>query len=310
MGSRTTDSVRATRGTPTQDGTNAIHGSCAILFLFSWFETERLSGRAVITSLVSMCSIWAGSRSVRRCVLRVLRSQEHTIKTNALCVSHSSSNVLSSNVLSINHKEKLCLEQRSDATDFRSKGHRVSTCSFPTNILFRFWPLSCTHHTQWDHINIKRFLSLPSSKHRPSVGPREDTTCPQSSFVSSVQVMSPCLTESQSPDFISASRNGLQAISLWAAAWDGRPPGKPQRCSTLLWGKWLGKQPSTLSSRPLPCYSVQYSTVRISSRLLFKAALAIPFHCSRPKLALTSSARCPRTRQLPLVCDTYLYVSL
>ena len=47
----------------------------------------------------------------------------------------------------------------------------------------------------------------------------EDSACPQSSFVSSVQVMCTCLTERQSPDLIIASRNGLRAISLWAAAW-------------------------------------------------------------------------------------------
>ena len=104
MGSRTTESVRATRGSPTQDGTDAIHGCCAMLFLFSWLDTERLSGRAVITSLVSMRSVCAVSRSVVRSVLRVLRSPEHTIKQRVVrlrlcrqCVEHQ-------------HKEKLGLE--------------------------------------------------------------------------------------------------------------------------------------------------------------------------------------------------------
>ena len=105
---------------------------CAVLFLFSWLDTERLSGRAKITSLVSMRSVCAVSRSVIRCVLRVLRSPEHTITTNALHVSDSAGKVLSTNP-----KEKLGFEQRSGATDFRSKGYRVSTCSFPTYIRFR-----------------------------------------------------------------------------------------------------------------------------------------------------------------------------
>ena len=48
-------------------------------FFFSWLDTERLSGRAVITNLVSLRSVCAVSRSVIRCVLRVLRSSEHTI---------------------------------------------------------------------------------------------------------------------------------------------------------------------------------------------------------------------------------------
>ena len=41
------------------------------------------------------------------------------------------------NVSCTNPKEKLGLEQRSGATDFRSKDYRVSTCSFPTDICFR-----------------------------------------------------------------------------------------------------------------------------------------------------------------------------
>ena len=96
-----------------------------MLFPFSWLDTELLPGRAVITSLVSRRSVCAVSRSVVRCLRRVLRSQEHTITTNALYVSDSAGNVLSTNP-----KEKLGLEQRSGATDFRSKGHRVSTCTF------------------------------------------------------------------------------------------------------------------------------------------------------------------------------------
>ena len=104
VGSGTTESVSAARGSTTQDGTDAIHGCCAMLFLFSWLDTERLSGRAMITSLMSMRSVCAVSRSVIRCVLRVLRSPDHTITTNALYVSDSASNVLSTNP-----KEKLSL---------------------------------------------------------------------------------------------------------------------------------------------------------------------------------------------------------
>ena len=128
VGSRTTESVRATR---TQDGTDAIHGCCAMLFSFCWTQ-NGYPGRAVITCLVSMRSVCAVSRPVIRCVLRVLRSPEHTITTNALHVSDTAGNVSSTNP-----KEKLGLEQRSGATDCRSKGYRVSTCSFPTDIRFR-----------------------------------------------------------------------------------------------------------------------------------------------------------------------------
>ena len=79
-----------------------------------------------------MRSVCAVSRSVIRCVLRLLRSPENTITTNAFYVSDSAGNVLSTNP-----KEKLGLEQRSGATDFRSKGYRVSTRKFPTDLRFR-----------------------------------------------------------------------------------------------------------------------------------------------------------------------------
>ena len=44
VGSGTTESALATRGSTTQDGTDAIHGCCAMLFLFSWLDTERQPG--------------------------------------------------------------------------------------------------------------------------------------------------------------------------------------------------------------------------------------------------------------------------
>ena len=215
VGSGTTESVHATRGSTTQDGTDVIHGSCAMLFLFSWLDTERLSGRAVIASLVSMRSASAVSHPLIRVVPRVLLSPEHTITTNALYVSDSAGNVLSTNL-----NEKFGLEQRSGATDFRSNSYRVSTCSFPTDI--RFWSST---------IAVNSSHTVGSQKHEACSSrtpPRdidllwclvEDTAWSQSSFVSSVQVMWTFLTERQSPDLIIASRNGMRAISLWAAAW-------------------------------------------------------------------------------------------
>ena len=85
---------------------------------------------------------------------RLLRSPEHTITTNALYVSDSASNVSSTNP-----KEKLGLEQRSGATDFRSKGYRMSTCRFPTDIRFRSLTIArVLIITPWDHTNIKHVL--------------------------------------------------------------------------------------------------------------------------------------------------------
>ena len=43
VGSRTTESVLATRGSTTQDGTDAIHGCCAMLIFLMARKTKRLS---------------------------------------------------------------------------------------------------------------------------------------------------------------------------------------------------------------------------------------------------------------------------
>ena len=79
------------------------------------------------------------------------------------------------------------------------------------------------------HVRIHTRTAKNTTLHHPSRTARgdidlqcclvEDTACPQSSFVSSVQVICTCLTERQSPDLIFASRNGSRAVSLWAAAW-------------------------------------------------------------------------------------------
>ena len=92
---------------------------CYIVVLSHGSIQDGYPERAVITSLVSMRSVCAVSRSVIRCVLRVLRSPEHTITTNALYVLDSAGNVFKHQP-----KEKLGLEQRSGATDF----YPVSTC--------------------------------------------------------------------------------------------------------------------------------------------------------------------------------------
>ena len=211
--------VRATRGSPTHDGTDAIHGCCALLFLFSWLDTKRLSGRAAITSLVSMHSVCAVSRSVIRCVLRVLRSPEHTITTNVLCVSDSASNVLSTNP-----KRNLASNSVRSQQTFVAKvtvcRHVVSKQTFVSGL---------DHcrvliiHRPWDHVHTKH--AQPAKERKKKARDIdlqwclvEDTACPQPSFVSSVQVMRTCLTDRQSPDLIIASRRGLRA-SLWAAAW-------------------------------------------------------------------------------------------
>ena len=70
MGSVTMETVRLARvDNNTQDGTESIHGWCAMLFSFSWLDTDGyIQGRAVITSLVeyalSLCGVT--SRDTRR----------------------------------------------------------------------------------------------------------------------------------------------------------------------------------------------------------------------------------------------------
>ena len=223
VGSRTIESVRATRGSTTQDGTDAIHGCCAMLFLFSWLQTERLSGRAVITSLVSLRSVCAVSRAVIRCVLRVLRSPEHTITTNALCVSDAASNVLSTNPkrnLSLNS----ILAQQTFVAKITVCRHAVSKRhSFPvlTIAVYSSYTVGSQEHQVRSSRTVLETLTFSGVSLKILL-------VNQSSFVSSVQVMCTCLTERQSPDLIIASRNGFRSIGLW---W---PPGQPQRCSTLL----------------------------------------------------------------------------
>ena len=147
---------------------------------------------------------------VIRCVLRVLRSPEHTITTNALYVSDSAGNVSSTNP-----KEKLGLEQRSGATDFRSKGYRVSTKKFSTDHSFPVLTIA-----------VYSSYTVGSHKHQACSSrtpPRDidlqwclvEDTCLSSVIV---RIFRPCLTERQSPDLTIASSNGLRAISLSAAA--------------------------------------------------------------------------------------------
>ena len=139
-------------------------------------------------------------------VLRVLRSPEHTITTNALSVSDSAGNVLSTNP-----KEKLGLGQRSGAADFRSKSYHVvsNRHSFPvlTIAVYSSYTVGSHKHQACSSRTPPRDIDLQWCL-------VEDTACPQSSFVSSVHVMCTCLTERQSPDLSIASRNGLRAISL------------------------------------------------------------------------------------------------
>ena len=155
VGSGTTESIRATRGSTTQDGTDAIHGCCVVLFLFSWLDTKRLSGRAVIISLVSMRSVCAVSLSVIRCVLRVLRSPEHTITTNALYVSDSVGNVLSTN-----RKRNLALNSARAQQTFEAKvtvcRHVVSQQTFVSGL---------------DHCR-----GIMSTRERRGAGEREEKT--------------------------------------------------------------------------------------------------------------------------------------
>ena len=115
--------------------------------------------------------------------------------------------------------------------------------------------------------------------------------------------MCTCLTERQSPDLIIASRNGLRAISLWAAAWT---------TTTLLHivvRKVTGQTAFdfVVSSSSLLLCTVQYSQYLVTATSV--GSFSNLFSLPTALIGLTSTALCPRTRHLSTVCNTYLYVS-
>ena len=120
-------------------------------------------------------------------------------------------------------KEKLVLEQRSVATDFRCKGYRVSTCSFQQTFVL---VLTIAVHSSYiveSHKHQARSSRTPPRDIDVPWCLVEDTACTQSSFVSSVCT---CLAERQSPDPSLPAAMGCEQSVCW------RPPGEPQRCST------------------------------------------------------------------------------
>ena len=100
--------------------------------------------------------------------------------------------------------------------------------------------------------------------------------------------MCTCLTERQSPDFIIDSRNGLQALSLWAAAW---------ATTTLLHivVKKVTKQTAfdfVVSSSSLLLCTVQYSQDLITAT--FVCSMSNLFSLPTALIGLTSSALCEK----------------
>ena len=121
-------------------------------------------GRAVITILVSMRSVCAVPRSVIRCVLRVLRSPEHTIVTNALYASDSASNVFSTKPkrnLALNS----VLAQQTLVAKVTVRRHVVSHQTFVSGLDHCSVLIINRGITQTSGM----FFPHPSSRHRPSV---------------------------------------------------------------------------------------------------------------------------------------------
>ena len=119
----------------------------------------------------------------------------------------------------------------------------------------------------------------------------------------SVQVMCTCLTERQSPDLIIASRNGLRAMSLWAAAW---------ATTTLHCCKESDWTNSLRLCRLVLFLVTLYSTIQPGSRhgYFCRQLQQSLFIAHGPDWGLTSSASCPRARHLSTVCNTYLLASI
>ena len=99
---------------------------------FSWLDTERLS-RACCDHksreyALSLCGVTFRDTL---CASRASFSRVYHHNQRVVCLR------LCRQRVKHQPKEKLGLDQRSGATDFRSKIYRVSTCTFPTDIRFR-----------------------------------------------------------------------------------------------------------------------------------------------------------------------------
>ena len=86
--------MRATRGSPTQDGTDATHElfNCVVSFLMARYRTaiKACCDHKSREYALSLCGVtFRDTLSVR-----VVRSPEHTITTNDMYVSESVGNVL------------------------------------------------------------------------------------------------------------------------------------------------------------------------------------------------------------------------
>ena len=91
----------------TQDGTESIHGWCAMWCSFSWLDTDG-NPRACCDHKMSMSSVCAVSHPVIRVVPRLLRSPDHTTTNTWLCEQ----------CVKQQHQKKLGLEHHFRAMDF------------------------------------------------------------------------------------------------------------------------------------------------------------------------------------------------
>ena len=116
-----------------------------------------------------MRSVCAVSRSVIRCVLRVLRSPEHTITTNVLYVSDCAGNVLKHQP-----KRNLALNNVRSQQTFVAK---VSVCrhvfSKQTFVSGLDHCRVLVIHRPWDHIHIKHVLSAKTKGTKKKEGTEE-----------------------------------------------------------------------------------------------------------------------------------------
>ena len=236
--------------------------------------------RPVITSLVSMRSVCAVSRSVIRFVLRVLRSPERThhnqrVVCLRLCrqrVEHQPKRNLALNSVLAQQtfvaKVTVCRREVSQQTFVSGLDHCCALIMQrgirQTSSMFFQHPSSRHRHSvvsRWRHCLSSVIVCFfrPSHVHLlHGASISRPHHCQQQWFASKQSVGGRVRNHNAAPH---CCKESDRSNSLWL-------------CRLVL----------------LPCYSVQYSTVRISSRLLSSAASAISFHCLRPWLGLTSSA--------------------
>ena len=235
---------------------------------------NRYPRRFVITSLMNMRSICAVSRSVIRCELRVLSSPEHTIRTNALYVSDSPSNVLrtnpkrnSSSHTEGSYKHKACSSRTPprDIEDFSG----VWLSLFPR--------IMCIFRRSYVHLREGASVSRPHH-------------CQQQLFVSNDSIDGCMGNRNAAPHFCNKSDQADNHCTVSSSSFHVSHTSHDDTLSTWMCGN--AHLPMSTRTLNITCL-VSHSSPQVSDFGQVQRHLR----------------HCPRTSRPSSVCNTDLYVS-